>query len=408
MRCWLLLLLAVALAHANYYSPPISDVLANNLGLGSSLDNAYDASTASTSSMTIPFYHTPLILSGSVNIAGMSLLLDNATYPKDGLAVLVARGASGGHLQSQYSGSICSSASHASGCDFDNDGCAEYENYTSFSYVYSVTFRFRNLSSTVPYNGTIIVVPRDVLNIMKNSSGAEQLNVSISGAIQFVYQIDNPGGPGCRDNYTYFFGHVPVSANRNFTVYGTNKLYFLRAPVLREQWFRDNAFDTVILSQSPLYHADIYLNGNRMRNLTLRTFDISAGPYGIEEIKSKKSSPDGWSESDNLTTPIPLEDSPYSYAYAYEFNYGYEGIGQNLLSLIVNDSSLGSARYDESLLSRMLSYNGTTTEDGSPASSVPSRPSAAFSPDRMSSFALALGLLGLLFILSFVTGWLLH
>jgi hypothetical protein len=407
MRHWVLLLLMATLAYSQFYSPPINDVMANNLGRGYALENGYDGGNAVNSTVILLSAAPAVPVSGSVNVAGMSLMLDNGTYPEDGLAVLVARGSTQGHLRSSTRGSTCNYSSHASGCDFDNDGCAEYENFTSVVYAYNVTFRFGNLSVVLSYNGTAVVVPQSVFNAMKNSSGAEQLNVSINCTIKFVYDLNDPGNPGCNDHYYYINRSISFSTSRNFTVFGVNKLYFLRAPVLREQWFRDNRFDTIILSQSPLYHAGIWFNGNLTRNLTLRTFSITTGQYGIQTMVSNLTSPDGWSERINLTTPILLESYPHSFAYAYEFNYSYEGLGRNNLSITVNDSFLGSARYDESLLSRMLSYNGASTENGSPASSVPSRPSAVFSPDSMSSFKLALGFLALLFILSFVNVWLL-
>lgn len=422
MRQWLLLLLAMALANAQLSSPPIADVMQANAHLGPALENGYNRSIATSSTVPIPFYSNPVSVSGSVDIVGMSLMLDNATYPADGLAVLVARGTSQGHLWAlpdPGSGDFICNYSSLYGpggtlrqdiawrCDFDHDSCAEYESSTQVVYAGTAAFTFRNSTYSAPFSSTVVAVPREALDAMKDSSGAEQLNVNIVGTIHFIYYINDRTGSSCADNYYYATRNLSFHTSRNFTVFGANKLYFLRAPVLREQWFRDNRFDTILLSQSPLYHAEILLNGNRTRDMPLRTFDVSTSPRGIEEITSSLASPDGWSEVVNLTTPVPLDAAGNSFSYIYAFNYSYEGLGQNALSLVVDDSFLGSSRYDEALTSRMLSYNGASTENGSPASSTPSRPSAAFSEDYMSSFELVLGLLALLFILSFVNVWLL-
>jgi hypothetical protein len=237
---------------------------------------------------------------------------------------------------------------------------------------------------------------------MNDSSGADQLEVDVNSTLIGSYG----NGSRCNDSATSALQNLSLHTSRNFTVFGTNSLFFLLAPLLNEQWFRNNQFDTVVLSQNPLSSAEIYLNGNPVSNITLRTFEVVNDSYGIEEIVSNLSPQDGWSESVNLTTPTLLEDSSSSFAYIYEFNYSYDGLGQNSLSLVTTDSFLNSQQYGEQLLSRMLSYNGTTTETGSPIYSVPSRPSATFPAYPLSSFGLVFGVLALLFILPFVNFWL--
>jgi hypothetical protein len=425
MRQMLLLALLFGLAAAQLYEPPVESVMDYNGALGQFLDNRYDDATAVHSTVQIQFNNGGSLsvpVDASVNVAGMSLMLDNATYPASGLSLLVAKGARQGHMWALQSpgnpdGFICNYSSlypdgsldttRAQRCDFDHDGCVEYENLAQALYTGTVTFHFKNVTYSTPFISNIMPLPSGLLAQMKTSSGADRLNASIVGTMRFIYYINDREGSGCTDSYRYFTRNVSFSTSRDFNVFGANKLYFLRAPVLREQWFRDNRFDTIILSQGPLYHADIYLNGNLTRNLTLRTFDTRTGPYGIQEIVSYPASPDGWSEYTGLATPTQLESRNYSFAYTYEFNYGYEGLGQNVLSIAVKGPVLDEERHDEAILSRALSYNGATAETGEPASSVPSRPSAAFQQDYMASMELVLGLLALLFLLSFVNMWLL-
>ncbi|MDD5339682.1 MAG: hypothetical protein PHV13_00350 [Candidatus ainarchaeum sp.] len=426
MRQMLLLALLIGLAAAQLYEPPVESVMDYNGALGQFLDNRYDDATALHSTVQIQFNNgrlLPLPVDASVNVAGMSLMLDNATYPASGLSLLVAKGARQGHMWASPGSPefICNYSSlypdgsldttRAQRCDFDQDGCVEYELLAQVLYTGTVAFTFKNATYSTPFTSSILPLsmstPPGILAQMKTSSGADLLNASIVGTMRFIYYINDREDAGCADNYHYFTKNVSFSTSRDFTVFGANKLYFLRAPVLREQWFRDNRFDTIILSQGPLYHADIYLNGNRTRNLTLRTFDTRTGPYGIQEIISYPASPDGWSERIGLATPTQLESRNYSFAYTYEFSYGYEGLGQNVLSIAVKGPALDDERHDEVILSRALSYNGATAETGEPASSVPSRPSAAFQQDYMASMELVLGLLALLFLLSFVNLWLL-
>jgi len=326
-----------------------------NGGLGSTLETSYNASSS--------------VFSG-ITIAGMSLMLDNATYPENGLAVL---------LQEQVP---------------DDSVC-------NYSYLGVVTFYFKNLTSSeiFPFLPTVVPVPQDILEAMNDSSGADQLEVDMNSTLAGSYAN---GAANCSSILTSGLENISLYASRNFSVFGTNKLFFLLAPVLGEQWFRDNQFDVIVLSQNPLSSAEIYLNGNLTSNLTLRTFEVVNDSYGIQEIVSNLSNPNGWSESVNLTTPTLLEYYNDSFAYVYEFNYSYEGLGQNNLSLVIDDSFLNPQQYDAQLLSRMLSYNDTTTEAGNPVSSSPSRPSAVFTAYPLSSFELAFGLVALLFILPFV------
>jgi hypothetical protein len=349
-------------------------------------------------------------------------MIDNATYPAEGISLLVSRGAQQGHLWAipdEYNHTfVCNYSNLYSGgsirpelacrCDFDGDGCAEYESKAYVLYEGTVSLAMRGLTSRLPFLSPVTQLPPRVTEIMKNSSGAEQLNASVSGKIDFIYQINDRSGDDCEvSNYYYATRNISFAASRNFTVSGTKKLFFLRAPVLREQWFRNNRFDVIVLSQSPLFHADLFLNGNRTRNITLRTFDVAAGAYGIQEIVSNLSAPDGWSEAAGLSTPTALGEYNHSFQYAYEFNYSYEGTGENVLALTVYDSGLGSESHVERILSRMLSYDGATTENGTPANSSTARPSFRPEGEYLSSMELVFGILGLLVLLAFVNSWLL-
>lgn len=423
MRAPLLFLLLLAASWAQMYQPPIEDVVGENNGLGAALASGYDNATAVYGSLAFPFYALPLLVNGSVSIAGMSPSIDNATYPADGASLLVARAARQGHLWSlpnpPAGDFICNySTLYAGGslqtelawrCDFDHDSCVEYESEAYVIYEGTAAFTLGDITSRTPFSSPVVRLPPRLLEMMRNSSGAEQLNATVSGTIDFIYRINDrtPGAGDCGDNYFYATRNLSFTSSRNFTVLGTKKLFFLRAPALREQWHRNNRFDVIVLSQSPLFHADVFLNGNRTRNITIRTFNVTSGPFGIQEIVSNLSVPDGWAEKAGVSTPTSLEAANHSFAYAYEFNYSYEGTGPNVLALTVYDVGAGSESYGERLVSRMLSYGGSTAEDGSPANASTARPSFQPQQEYLSSMELVLGLLGVLFLLSFVNSWLL-
>ena len=418
----LFLLLLSSLAFSQFVTPPIIEIAGNNTLLASSLDNHYNASVANNSSVLLTFgnYNQNLSVSASIEIAGLSIVIDNATCPTEGLALLVVRGYQQDHLTSLpsggYSDFICDynwfqimGPETAWRCDFDQDFCSEFENRTFVFYDIDVNFTFRNVSESVPLSSTLIEVPTEVLEEMRSSSGSENLTVSLNGNVTFIYEIDNRtfGASDCSNAYYNVSTSIPFSLNRSFEVAGENKLFFLRSPVLREQWFRNNQFNTVLLSENRLYYAEIYLNGILSRNFTLRDFYIIQNDYGIQEIFSNLSNATEWSENKtNDITPMPLERKNNSFSYVYTFNYSYDGLGNNNLALVINDSCLGYARYDDTFLSRMLSYNGSTTENGSSISLVPSRNSKGFKTETLSSISVSLGLLAFLFILAFVNFWL--
>ncbi|MEW6722677.1 MAG: hypothetical protein AB1324_05430, partial [Candidatus Micrarchaeota archaeon] len=205
---------------------------------------------------------------------------------------------------------------------------------------------------------------------------------------------------------------VPFSVERNFTVGGNQKLFFLRSPVLREQWYLNNRFDTVVLSQCPIYRARITRNEEAPQNFTMKEFSMVNDSFGLYSIVSQKlpqsMSAGDWSESTNLTTPAPLENESHSFAFIYEFNFSYAGLGENNFSLFVEDGALRNASYSESLTSRMLSHGNSTAENGSPAELVPSRPSAEFKKDVLSPLEVGLGLVALVILLAFVNFWVIH
>ncbi|MFH0737404.1 MAG: hypothetical protein V1827_02865 [Candidatus Micrarchaeota archaeon] len=419
------LLLLVGLSFAQYADPPLSAVMANNAALAPALEEAYDNASAFNTTVDLHFdsYHQTAEASASIEILGLSPSIDNMSCAMGGLSVLIARGSRMDHLISLstegYPDFVCDRdwyldiPAYPWRCDFDTDTCVEYENRTGVDYRMNVTFSFKDVTRAVPFDSTLIAVPPEVLSAMDSASGNDSLLINISGDLVFFYEIDDRGAAyfgDCGDNYVTMNSSIPVSVSRSFPVGGSRKLFFLGAPVLREQWVRSNSFAPVILTQCPLYQAEISLNGNTTKNMTLRSFSIITGRYGVQSMVSNDSniSLDGWSEdSSGVASPFQLEKENISFLYAYRFTHRYPGLGDNNLSIHVKDVAQNEVGFNETITSRMLSVGGAFAEDGSPVASVPARPSLAPSSGSLGHIEIVIGLAAMVVIIIFINSWLL-
>lgn len=416
MRPFLLLIIAcLSFAQA---APGIQKMMDDNSAAALLLDN-YNLTNGSNGTLTI--HMGPVSREIGINVtvipAGMNVMVDNMTSPVQGLSLITARGYQLGHLislpSSGYPDFVCDdnwfqhmTSETAWRCDFDSDTCAEYEKSAIVRYDLNATFSFGNASETVAMGANTVNVPDIILQAMENSSGTDLLNVSIHGNATAIYTInDRVASFGCGDNLTNYSVGIPISANASYLVAGTRKLFFLRSPVLLEQWYADNRFDVIVLSQSPLYYGQVGQNGNQTRNFTLRNFTEVTDAYGLSRLESERIPQASVSEYRNLTRPAPLESFPNSFSYVYEFNHSYWGLGMNTLSLSVNDSFLGTGNMSENISSRMLSFNGSYSERGAPKAVEPARDSGSFSVESIGHLQIGLGLVAFVLILAFVNFW---
>ncbi|MBI5223433.1 hypothetical protein HY990_03350 [Candidatus Micrarchaeota archaeon] len=319
--------------------------------------------------------------SASGYVLGPSLLLDNLTHSRSDLSILIATGTNLGHLSaSDGSGKICDAGYGPTAgveCDLDLDSCLEYETSSSVNYSLNLSLTFRNVSRIVPVNSPIVLVPPELLSEMETSSGLEPLIVNLSGNATIIYEVNDRefDGLGCNNNLELYSVSVPINSTRNFSVAGRQKLVFLLSPILPEQWYRNNRFDLVVLSQSPLYNIDNYVNGNLSQRRTLRSFDAvsqnqsdAGGPSNLDYqiLWSHPTEATGVAEFENLTLPIPLERQNYSYSFIYHVNFSYGGpgyLGPNVLSVNLTDSFADNFSFSRLIYSRMLSY-GNNSDDG--------------------------------------------
>jgi hypothetical protein len=369
MRTAIVILLLLSTAFSALYSdPPLANVTAHNLALAASLNDSYSPADGVNGTMV------------AVKLVTMDPSVDNATSSASPVLIF-AWGAVAQPVLSGYGN--CS------------------QPFSSLSRSAVVNFTFQNTSYVVLTDSNIVPVPEDIVAAMANTSGLDQLQVRINATFDFLYGIDNqtPAQSGC----PYFNSSLSATDAMNWSVEGNRTLFFLSAPILGEQWFQDNEFDTVLFSDSRIYKGEIAGPGNQHYQFQLYAFNITNDSYGAWHVVSVPLGPiGGVAGYQAFNTPTALSPDNFTYAYVYGFNYSYQGIGENTLSLSVESLFGDNHSFQQELLSRMLSYSGNTTELGGPASPSDSRPSAAFSTESIRTVALSLGLIGLLLAIVFL------
>ncbi|NYZ76802.1 hypothetical protein H0O02_00635 [Candidatus Micrarchaeota archaeon] len=421
MKRLLLLLVFVSLAFSIYDDPPLSAVNAQNRLRATELSDSFNEEEAQVGSIPIDWYERSLAINASMKIAGMTLLIDNATSAGQGAGVIVEKGGRMGHPAQRSGVGICDKAffghyGDSSECDFDGDGCAEYEYSGDIFYDIDIIFVFGGMNETASAReesvgvfgqlfdnalANTVSVPDGMDKAMENSSGMENLTVILNGTATFVYGVDDrvPAGMSCISRYGVVSQSMHFTENATYPVEGKNKLLFTTAPLLNEQWFRNNRFDNIVLSQSRIYEAGIYRNGELAGNFTLYSFNITTNEFGLSEIVSIPMNDSGNFIGVVNVTPVQLQESSNAHAFLYKFSYGYEGMGRNELTLAVKDFFGGGQNITQNITSRQLSYDSNRTETGSAYDAATARTSASFSIGSLRLIEIGLGMLGVLIML---------
>ena len=420
MKKLLLLLAFLSFTYALYDDPPLASVTASNRAYASSfLSNHFNESVAKSTS--IHALGNIIYSNASMRIAGLTLVVDNATSPGLNTGVIIEKGGTLGHLMQKSGVGRCDRAfferyGDNAECDFDNDGCSEYENSADIFYTINVTFFFRDSSKTERANEetvrvfdktfsnaltNVISTPTLIERVMENSSGIENLTVVFNGTATPVYDIVDRenAGVGCIDRHVVLFDSMAFGDMAIYRVEGKNKLFFLSAPILNEQWFRNNKFDSVVLSESRIYKAEIIKNDEVTKNFTLYRFNTTTNGFGLLEIVSVPAEDLSAFVGVVNITPSPLESNNQTYAFLYRFNYSYGGIGDHVLALSVKDVFGMEGNYTQKIKSRQLSYDSNKTETGNDYNEGTTRKSASFSIENLRMLEIGFGMLGALIIL---------
>ncbi len=420
MRSILFVILFVSLLACNN-TLPIESVRNHNLALAKELDGSVDPGNIQTGFIDYSFDNTTygsLQVNASAGIAGLSLSIDNSTR-YDRVEVIIERGHEmeslgtipGADERTFYDlrGKHCNRPDIPNPpfvimCDFDNDFCGELEHRQMADYDLNITFEYDGHSAIIPVEGNVIRVPPSLEETMENASGLKNLSINLGGKIRLWYVLNDRRpyrfGLGCGDglvNTSKLVFHI--NDTREYRVEGGDKLFFLEAPVLREQWFRSNKFEMGVFSQSRLYEAEISLNKERICHFNDVDFELFTNRRGIQSIRTTGKHPIA-----NYTA-TPLSRNNNTLGYYYLFSCRYEGLGKNNLSIDICDYYGYGASSNESILSRRLSYGNKTDELGMPVKPSITRPSAVVGKDSLGLITISAGMLGMLIILLLANRW---
>lgn len=293
--------------------------------------------------------------------------------------------------------------------DDSDDGCSDRLIFSDFELSGLINFIFKNITKSINISKELefnLSTPFSTDELNK-ANGTDNLTANLTAELNFIYVLEVRecvGFPicGCApvDIQNIEF-KKPLSSQLTYTVEGGSVLFFLSAPVLREQWFKNNHFDNIVSTKRILYRGDVEMNNNNLSWFTFYMFNISEDEYGIWRIVSIKN----YSTS-NMTaleyagviTPAPLEHENETFIYINIFNVSYDGIGVNNLRLIVIDH-FGNLFVSESeIASRTLSYGGNNSEDGISHNKNEMRKSAADLLYKLMLEPLSLSILGILLI----------
>lgn len=421
MKKFIFLFLIVSLsfcADYSYENPPLDSVNSQNGIIADGLSDSFNGTHAKNTSIYVQWYGRSLGFNSSMRIAGLTLLIDNSTIAGENVRVVIEKGGVMSHILKKYSSGICDKAyfdSHGddSNCDFDGDGCAEYEYSSDIFYTIEITFVFRGVNETVripeesigvfgkTFDNALtntVSIPDSIEELMANSSGGENLTIFLNGTATAVYGMDNrTSAGGCISRFGTLSETLYFEGNATYPVDGRHKLIFTVAPVMNEQWYKNNKFDNIVLSQSRIYKASVLMNGELEEEFTLYGFNITENPSGLQEIISIENESSAFMGMFDVN-PNVLDEGNQSYAYVYQFNYSYEGLGENELRLNIKDIYGNELNKTEVILSRQISYSGNKTETGSEYEFETTRKSAVFETDSLTLIRVGLGMLGVFVI----------
>ena len=192
------------------------------------------------------------------------------------------------------------------------------------------------------------------------------------------YQVcvdDGAGGQTCHCESTeneplrYWDIVVTGNASKNFIIESGNASFFLARPVLGEQWYENDHFDTLIFSRKSIYRAEISMGGNKTATAQIYNFTVLEDPLGAWHIFSAPNADfrNASMAAYNLTywaNPVVKEDMPFS--HLYEVNHTYSGWGPHNMSVEATDFFLGKHEYEKEIFSRKVTRWGVS-ETGEPA-----------------------------------------
>ena len=383
---WSLFLFFLLLLPLNFClsaNPPISEMLSQNLEQGNLLVGAI--SSGETVSINLKLVKITPSIEGSISAEEQNYLL--------------------------YSSSI---SLYAKDTFLDPDsGCGK--RLVNASIELNFIFTINNQSKSVSYSLTDSeALPTNILvPFSENELSLADANDSLKTLLEWSviaryndYSVsEQVDGNGNTIKECSFAGTKSDSfsgtSNISYKLEGGNLLFFLSKPVLKEQWHKNNHFDSVILSKRRFYKGEIFKNEEQLHSAQLYLFDTSYDQYGLLDIILVKNISNELllSEVIAYNFPVPLESTNESFSYVYMFNSTYEGIGKNNLTVKLYDTFGNEFTQTYEITSKMIGFGGNNSEEG--VADEYTRKSASFGTEELVLILVPTSIIGILFIIVF-------
>lgn len=295
----------------------------------------------------------------------------------------------------------------------DNYGCTDtfYPALINYTRSAVMSFTFRNVTKTatlIDYDWVdeagggemeteaIVDIPFTIEEL-DAANGTENLTVELQWRYTYFFEVHwvneawtcvgDPPSCSCQNpgNEPLLYWDVLVQGNssKQLVIESGNASFLLVRPVLGEQWYENNHFDTLVFSRKSVYKAEIYNGDTKVGTANIRNFTVLEDPFGAWHIFSNpvadfsNASMAGY-EVAYWADPVVLEEMPFS--HLYEVNYTFEGWGPYLMKVEATDFFLGKHKYEKEIFNRKVTKGGVS-ETGEPAGSQayyrPGKPESA-------------------------------
>ncbi|MFH2105875.1 MAG: hypothetical protein ABII22_01330 [Candidatus Micrarchaeota archaeon] len=398
MKCALAMLLAITLIFSTYEIPPLNEVELNNLNV---LVGASAKYTAMQNNSEGPVYFanaTMLAIDPSIDSR-----ISYSQVP-DVLWTFAS-----GYDEEYHDETPSKDGYYCFGkVDKTNLELADYNVQTIAKFV------FKNITKTIENPEFYFTIPFNTNELAASEKDTIQISINVQFA--FIYdrkrevwepQSFGEGVVGCGLQPTpddQISMTRDVAINSTYQVEGESTEHFLVAPVLREQWFRNNRFDSIFFTNREIYSSQVKLNNETIKEWKFHLFDIESDSLGMQRIISLETmnQTNGAKENhENVTIPKGLLRGSKTFGYAYEINSTYPGIGDNLLEVEIMDEFGNILTHSEIIRSRMLSYNGNTSETGA-VNGQNMRKGIGYEEEKTKITYIEFGMIGILLIVLFL------
>jgi hypothetical protein len=399
MKIAFIFIAVLALVFANYTDPPISLVSEHNNAI-SLIDIVPDAGfgTCTVESDTSLLAGRSAVEALELKVVSLFPAVDNrisSAFPPSAYWAFGEKHKESISWETELSGNTCTSNAY----------------FVKSNHSTRIGFMIGNNTYYAADEADPMSMPSEAAAMLETANG-KNLTVRMDGNAVFTYDLEvysvvcTPNsGCSCEKN-------SQASGEKNLTFHCENSVDYeietqpivrlLQKPVLKEQWYKNNHFDNLVLANRKIYKAGVEINGSQFGAVTFYSFDVKMDKYGLESIVTIDAYSANGAEGKESTVnavPVPLQVKNDTFRYAYEVNSSYSGLGWNTLTLKAYDDFGQEMEADEQILSRELSFSGNISESNSETKNTQTlRPSSEWSPLTYNLAFITLGAVGMLAI----------